>query len=442
MVNRRTNIARMLDWPTILLFVCLAIMGWLNIYAADFKPEHPSIFDFSQEYGKQFIWILASAIIALVIISFDTIFITSLTWIFYGITALLLVGVLIFGVEVNGAKAWFRIGSFGLQPAEFAKITTSLAIAKYLSGQNIRFEDFKTRFITLLLIALPALLILVQPDTGSVLVFAAYVFVLYREGLSGNILLFGLLGAVISSVALIAGSTQVTLPFTQIVTTGEKPLMAGILLLALTIHFLIKRFALPRFKKKNLIALWVLTLLSIGIVFSVDFAFENILAPHQKIRINILFGLEEDPLGAGYNVKQAKTAIGSGGFSGKGFLEGTLTKYKYVPMQSTDFIFCTIGEEWGFVGSSFIIILFTIFLLRLLFLAERQRSTFTRIYGYSVACILFMHLAINVGMAIGLAPVIGIPLPFFSYGGSSMLAFTMLIFIFLRLDASRLDVLR
>ncbi|MGY6561998.1 MAG: rod shape-determining protein RodA [Luteibaculaceae bacterium] len=441
MRNQRTHLLKMLDWPTMILFVVLLFMGWFNIYAADFKPEYPSIFTFSQEYGKQFVWICIALIIAVIVLLLDTIFITTLTWVFYSIVLLLLVAVLIFGVEVNGAKAWFRIGSFGLQPAEFAKITTSLALAKYLSSSAVKFDEFKTRLISFLIIAIPSALILLQPDTGSVLVFAAFIFVLYREGLSGNILLFGLLAAVISSLTLIFGATNVQIPFINLFITGDKLLIGFMLFMGFLLHFIVNKITLPRFRKRNLFAVWSITVMCIVVALSVDFVFENVLASHQKIRINILFGLEEDPLGAGYNVKQAKTAIGSGGFSGKGYLEGTLTKFKYVPMQSTDFIFCTIGEEWGFLGSAFVVILFLVLLLRIVFLAERQRSSLSRIYGYSVACILFMHVAINIGMAIGLAPVIGIPLPFFSYGGSSIMAFTILIFIFLRLDASRLDVL-
>jgi len=289
------------------------------------------------------------------------------------------------------------------------------------------------------IIAIPALLILMQPDTGTVLVFTAFILVLYREGLSGNILLLGLLAMILAVFSLLLKATSVDFFGTAI--GGQYVLMIFIVVLSVLAFFFIQRFILPRFRRRNYILLIGTAVGSLLFIGTLDQVFENVLEPHQKIRINILLGLAEDPQGAGYNVKQSKTAIGSGGFSGKGYLDGTLTKYKYVPMQSTDFIFCTIGEEWGFVGSSVVILIFLALMLRIVFIAERQRSNFTRIYGYSVACILFLHVLINVGMTIGLAPVIGIPLPFFSYGGSSLWGFTLMLFILLKLDTERLVVL-
>lgn len=415
-------------------------MGWLNIYSASYNIDHPSIFDSTQEYGKQFIWIVTAIVLGSVILLFDGTFIRRSAPLVYGITTLLLVLVLIFGKEVNGAKAWFGFGSFGIQPSEFAKLGTSLMLAFYLSETNIRMENMRTKIIATAILALPALLILLQPDTGTVLVFVAYILVMYREGLSGNILLLGLLAMILSVLSLVLKATSAS--FGDIEIAGHYMLMIVIAIASVLIFFGIKRFVRPRFRRRNQLLLIGTALGSLLFIATLDQIFENVLEPHQKIRINILLGLAEDPQGAGYNVKQSKTAIGSGGLTGKGYLDGTLTKYKYVPMQSTDFIYCTIGEEWGFLGSTLIVVLFVMLMLRLIFIAERQRSTFTRIYGYAVACIFFIHLLINIGMAIGLAPVIGIPLPFFSYGGSSLWGFTILLFILLKLDTERLVILR
>lgn len=437
---RRGNIVKNLDWFTVLIYCALLIMGWLNIYSASYNVDHPSIFDNTQEYGKQFVWIVTALILGGVIMLFDGTFIKRSAPIVYGVTTLLLLLVLIFGKEVNGAKSWFGFGSFGIQPSEFAKLGTSLMLAHYLSGVNIRMKDLKTKVFAVGILALPALLILLQPDTGTVLVFAAYILVMYREGLSGNILLLGVLAMTLAVLSLLLKATTVEIGDFEL--AGHYALMIFIAFASILIFFGIRKFVLPRFRRKNMLLLIGTAVGSLLFIATLDQIFENVMEPHQKIRINILLGLEEDPQGAGYNVKQSKTAIGSGGLTGKGFLEGTLTKYKYVPMQSTDFIYCTIGEEWGFLGSTLVIVMFVVLMLRLVFIAERQRSTFTRIYGYSVACIFFIHLLINVGMAIGLAPVIGIPLPFFSYGGSSLWGFTALLFILLKLDTERLVVLR
>ncbi len=440
-MRAQKNIWAEIDWITVALFLALLLIGWLNIYAAGLQPEHPSMFDTSQEYGKQFIWIVSSLIIAQIILLVEGSFMRRTAWLMYGVVMLLLVLVLIFGREVNGAKAWFGFGSFGIQPSEFSKFTIALMLAHVLSQSTTRLQRLETKFVVAAIILFPAMLIMLQPDTGTVLVYAAFVLVLYREGLSGNILFFGIIAAALSVLALLFKEGVVNIPVIDVEVTGQYVLMgaiAGVMLLGL---WIVRRFVMPRIRKR---ATWFLVLTCLGsilLIGSVDYFVENILEPHQSTRIKILLGLAEDPLGAGYNVNQSKTAIGSGGFSGKGFLQGTLTRYKYVPMQSTDFIFCTIGEEWGFIGTSLVVILFTALILRLIFIAERQRSTFTRIYGYSVASIIFMHLLINVGMAIGLAPVIGIPLPFISYGGSSMWGFTILLFIFLKLDSERLYVL-
>jgi rod shape determining protein RodA len=321
----------------------------------------------------------------------------------------------------GGATSWFKLGEFKFQPSEFAKFTTALALAKYYSALHIKHVSFQEKLKTYVIVILPFLLIILQNDLGTALIYVAFILVLYREGLSGNILIFGILIALLFFLTLVI----------------EKTILISILV---TIALLI--YLLSRRKKKELFLILGILISCTVFIFSVNYIFNDVLAPHQKQRINILLGKEFDPHGAGYNLIQSKIAIGSGGFSGKGFLNGTQTRFDFVPEQSTDFIFCTIGEEWGFAGSFFFIILFVGLLLRILFLAERQRSSFSRIYGYSVAAILFIHFVINIGMTIGLLPVIGIPLPFISYGGSSLLGFTILLFIFLNLDSYRLQILR
>jgi len=437
-MRAQKNILAEVDWVTISLFLVLAIIGWLNIYAAGYQVEFSSMFDTSQEYGKQFIWICTALLLATLILLIEGELFRRTAFILYGGVILLLIMVLIFGKEVNGAKAWFGFGSFGIQPSEFSKFTIALALGAYLGDNSRRFQRLETKVVVGLIILLPAALIMLQPDTGTVLVYAAFILVLYREGLSGNILLFGVMAATLSVLALLLEENTLTIPLIDEVITGQYMLMIGIIIMGAVSLLVVRRFVLPRMRKKTYMFIIAACVGSVLLIGSVDYTMDNILEHHQSTRIKILLGLAEDPLGAGYNVNQSKTAIGSGGLTGKGFLNGTLTKYKYVPMQSTDFIFCTIGEEWGFLGTSLIVVLFLALILRLVFLAERQRSRFARIYGYSVASILFLHLFINVGMAIGLAPVIGIPLPFISYGGSSLWGFTILLFIFLKLDSERL----
>ncbi|MDY0103234.1 MAG: rod shape-determining protein RodA [Lentimicrobium sp.] len=419
-MRERNQIYENIDWTLILLYLALVLIGWVNIYAAVYNEDHNSILDMSQSYGKQLIWILTSLFIGLVIILTDARFFSTFSYLIYGFTIALLIGVLLFGNTVAGSKSWFHIGSFGLQPAEFAKFATNLALAKFFSGQHINVKDFKTRFIPLVLLGTPALLILIQNDTGSALVYSSFILVLYRMGLSGNFLLAGVM------VAIIAVSTLMV---------GQLYVMGFVLAIALALLFFIKR------NRANILNLIGLLLLGIGFIFSVNYAFDNFLGDHQKSRIDVLLGKTLDLKGAGYNVNQSKIAIGSGGFLGKGFLNGTQTKYNFVPEQSTDFIFCTVGEEWGFVGTTTVIVLFVLLLIKIVNVAERQRSTFSLIYGYGVASILFFHFVINIGMTIGLVPVIGIPLPFFSYGGSSLWAFTILLFIFIRLDTKRAALL-
>jgi rod shape determining protein RodA len=322
---------------------------------------------------------------------------------------------------VKGSYGWIDIGSFKLQPAEFAKFATNMALAKYLSTLGIRMQDLRTKIISFLIIGVPGAIILLQNDTGSAMVFGSFIFVLYREGLSGNVLLLGFFVVVLFVISLLV----------------KKTVLFGIIAgAALVFYFLVRK------TRKNILIIVAGALVAAAIVFSVDYVYNNVLQLHQRTRIDVVLGKELDLKGAGYNVNQSKIAIGSGGWFGKGFLQGTQTKFDFVPEQSTDFIFCTVGEEWGFMGSLVVIGLFLLLLVRIIVIAERQRSQYTRIYGYGVASILFFHLMINIGMTIGLAPVIGIPLPFFSYGGSSLWSFTILLFVFIKLDAYRFQILR
>ena len=433
-MRNRTSIYGSLDWVTIFTYLVLVIIGWLSIYAAVYNEEHSEIFDLSQRYGNQLIWIVFSIIVAVVILMIEGSFFTSFAYPIYGSVLLLLIGVLLFGAEIKGAKSWFRIGSFAFQPAEFGKFATGLALAKYLSTLGINMKDFKTKLTAIAIIGIPALFILLQNDTGSMLVYFSFVIVLYREGLSGNVLLMGIATAFLFIISLLMRLQTFTFFDKEI---GGETLLVFIIAAigGISIYF-------SRNIKKLWLIITVIMIAAAGIVYSVDYVFNNVLEPHQSKRINVMLGVESDPKGAGYNVNQSLIAIGSGGFTGKGFLKGTQTKFNFVPEQSTDFIFCTIGEEWGFLGTFVVVATFVFLFLRLIFLAERQRSTFSRIYGYCVATILFFHFMINIGMTIGLAPVIGIPLPFISYGGSSLWAFTILLFIFIRLDAERLHVLR
>ncbi|MCF8234864.1 MAG: rod shape-determining protein RodA [Bacteroidales bacterium] len=419
-VRRRINTYGKLDWLTILIYLLLVFIGWLNIYASSYNPEHQSILDLSQRYGKQLLWIILAIVLALIILMIDSKFFSTFAYLMYGISMLSLVGVLLIGATIAGSKSWFQLGSFAIQPAEFAKFATCLAIAKYLTTLHVNLKKFKHLIISLAIIFAPAFLILLQHDTGSALVYAAFILVLYREGLSGSFLIIILLASLLFIFTLLF---------------GKWPVLIGIGGLLLLFVMLIKA------ARKRLKLLIGATVLMAAFTFTVEYGFQNVLKPHQKERIEVLLGKKDDPHGVEYNVNQSKIAIGSGGFSGKGFLQGTQTKFDFVPEQSTDFIFCTIGEEWGFMGSAVMIILFMFLLFRIVKLAERQRSDFSRIYGYGVASILLFHFLINIGMTIGLTPVIGIPLPFISYGGSSLWAFTILLFIFLRLDSSRLEAL-
>ena len=440
-MSARENVAANFDRPILVMYLLLMFMGWANIYSAAYDVDHASIFDQSKEYGKQAVWMGISLVLGASILLVRGDLIRESAFGVYAAVLVLLVAVLIFGKEVNGAKAWFGVGSFGIQPAEFAKFATALALSRYLSGLKA-LADVRSRVISTILILFPVGLIMLQPDTGTALVSGAFILVLYREGLSGNVLLLAILAAVLSVLSLIMKESSFGLPFTDRTLGGQYFLMVLIAVFSFIAWLVVRNFVLKRMRKRlyGLIAMGLLS--SAVFIGSVDYAFEKVLASHQRDRILVMLGQMEDPQGLGYNVKQSKTAIGSGGFAGKGYLEGTLTKFKYVPKQSTDFIFCTVGEEWGFLGTAFVVIVLTVLILRIIQISDRQRSRFTRIYAYCVASIFFLHLMINVGMTIGLAPVIGIPLPFFSYGGSSMVSFTILLGILVRLDAERLSQLR
>ena len=416
----KNNIFEDIDWWLIIIYLILVTIGWLNIYAALYQ-DGAHIFDFNQKYGKQLQWIIISFLISIVIIFFNWKFFDGFAYIIYFLLILTLIGVLLFGIEVNGAKSWYDFGFARIQPAEFAKVATCLAISKYLSDLNVKIKELSTKIIVLIIILLPTVLIVLQNDSGSALIYSSFIIILYRSGLPGAFLIL-----CISATLLFISSILV------------PKLYLIITLSTLAILFFI--FSRKRLREGIIIISIFAT--AILFSFSVDYVFENVLENHHVTRIKILLGQESDPQGAGYNVNQSMIAIGSGGFTGKGFLEGTQTKFNFVPEQSTDFIFCTIGEEWGFLGSSAVIILYLALLLRIIFIAERQRSIFSKLYGYGVASILFFHFSINIAMTIGLAPVIGIPLPFISYGGSSLWAFTILLFIFINLDSYRLQVLR
>ena len=416
----RKSIFKDIDWMLIGTYFALILMGWISVYAAVYNPEHHSILDMSQLYGKQALWMLTSLVLIFLILMVDMKFFTSFAYIIYGAILLLLVAVLIMGKEVAGSKSWIQIGSFALQPSEFAKSATNLALAKYLSELQINLKDFKQIIRAGIIIMAPAGLIFLQNDTGSALVYAAFILVLYREGFSGNFLVFGFLMVLLFVLTLVV---------------GKLTMLVVVALIALLLFLLMRKI------RKNIFSLIAISILVGGFIFSIDYAFENILQSHQKTRIEVLLGKKTDNRGAGYNVHQSLIAIGSGGASGKGFLQGTQTKYNFVPEQHTDFIFCTVGEEWGFMGTATVVSLFLFLLIRIIIVAERQRSSFARIYGYGVASILFFHFTINVAMTIGLAPVIGIPLPFFSYGGSSLWSFTILLFIFVKMDSHRLELL-
>ena len=470
-MKRRINIVETIDWTIIVLFLILVFIGWINIYAAVYNENMTSIFDFSFRSGKQFVWILLAFLLAIMVLVIDFRFYSFFAYFLYGFTLFLLIAVLLFGKEVNGAKSWFSVGGISIQPSEFMKLTAAMAIAKLGSSHFFKINVFKWSAISISLFAVPMLLILAQPDFGSAMVFLAFILVLYREGFSGLLVFLGfylvvlfILSLVFSKVTVFIFSLIISFVLHYFLEKRFRILLKALFIITGIVFFLylINHYGLAdkfslyltlivgttlaaiiflfiSFKQKisYVFLMLVFQIVSVLITYSVDYVTNNILEERHRKRINIVLGLEEDPLGVGYNVNQSKIAIGSGGFSGKGFLNGTQTKFNFVPEQTTDFIFCTIGEEWGFAGTFITILIYTVFLLRLIYLAERQKSVFSRMFGYSVFTVFLLHFVINIGMTIGLMPVIGIPLPFISYGGSSLWAFTIFLFIFLRLDASR-----
>jgi rod shape determining protein RodA len=419
---QRDDLTNKLDWLTIFLYGIMVLLGWLNIYAAVYDESvGTSLFDLSLNSGRQLMFIAAAVVIILAILIVDVRFYEATAYLLYGLILVLMVLVLVVGKEVGGNKAWLGIGSFGIQPSEFAKFATALAVAKYIGSVGFRMNERKHQIVLFALIAAPMLITLAQKDTGTALVFTAFILVFFREGLSPVIPAAGVAVAVIFILTLLVAKVY---------------LYAGIAVL-----WLLLLLAGRRKKAKRMIWVTAGALAMALVIQSVDYVIDNVLKPHQQNRIRALINPEADPLGYGWNVTQSKIAIGSGGLTGKGFLHGTLTKFDFVPEQSTDFIFCTIGEEHGWLGSAVVVGLFVVLLLRLIYLAERQRNRFARAYGYGVVAVLFFHFAVNIGMTIGLFPVIGIPLPFFSYGGSALWGFTILLFIFLKIDAHRSEML-
>ena len=484
-MSQRGSIKKNIDWITLILYFSLVIIGWFSIYAAgyEFNLEN-NFFDFSQRYGKQLIWIGLASIIGLSFLFIDSKVYSVLAYLIYAIGISLLIVTLFLATEIKGSKSWLVFGPVSIQPAEFAKFTTALALAKYMSSFNFKINNLKNILIALCIIFIPFVIILLQNETGTALVYIAFMFVLYREGMSGFVLFLGFwavllviliiryadisimnekgeMGLFLSYISIIISLIIFLLKEKKYKKTAFKFILINFTLfflayflnklnwanfnlektalfsLILFVIFFIWRAIKDRSKKFLLLLLFCS--LSVAYCYSVDYIFDNFMQTHQQVRIKETLGVEHDPSGAGYNVNQSKIAIGSGGIKGKGFLNGTQTKLKYVPEQDTDFIFCTIGEEHGFIGSIVVLTLFLILLLRLIFLAERQRSSFSRIYGYSLVSILFFHLLINIGMVIGITPVIGIPLPFISYGGSSLWGFTILLFVFIKLDIERME---
>ena len=408
-----------IDWITVLLYVILVFLGWVMIYSSVYTDEGKSIFNPTLRSGSQFQWIIGSVIIAFVILIIDSRFYVTFSYPIYAFLMVCTVSVMFIGVVVKGQRNWIRIGGFQMQPSELAKVAVSLALAKYLSSLNADLRKWADKWKAFAIIGVPMMIILVQGDAGSAVVFATFALVLFREGLESYFLIVGSVVIVLSVLALL---------FT--------PLSIGI---GLTILAALIAYQLRR--KKLIWFIAGIYIVSFAYVFSVNYSFNKVLKSHQRDRINVLLGKEVEA-GKDWNIRQSIIAVGSGSFFGKGYLNGTQTKLKFVPEQSTDFIFSSIGEEFGFTGSVILIGIFLALFFRLLFLAERQRSAYSRVYGYCVACILFFHFLINIGMAIGVAPVIGIPLPFISYGGSSLLSFTLLLFIFIRLDTQRYEVMR
>ena len=476
--NIYSSYAKGVDWVTVLLYVFLVFFGWANLYAANYNPEVGVQFNFNTEYFRQMVWIVVSAFCIGAIMLSDSKFFVEVAIPFYFFSLLLLLLVLFVGKEVYGAKSWLVLGPVAFQPSEFTKLGAALVVSRVISRYGFEF-NFKSYLQLFAVILIPVVFILLQNDTGSALVYFVFLLPMFREGLTPHILILGALCLACSVAALLLGTSPVMVAVLVIASLAlhvmllhqEHPWEA---LLAVTVGavatavlwavmtFILHRDILPEFLLLAFLGvvslfllirivvkrlhgiLWFLLYAWTAIIsaFGAGYVFEHVLEDHQRTRINVLFGIEDDPLGAGYNVNQSLIAIGSGGLLGKGYLAGTQTKLDFVPKQTTDFIFCTVGEEWGFIGSTALMVVYLFFFLRIIHLAEKQHSVFSRVYGYCVACIFFFHFAINVSMTIGLMPVIGIPLPFFSYGGSSLWGFSVMLFIFLKLDTDRNFLIR
>ena len=415
---RNQSVRNRIDWITILLYVILVGLGWMTIYSASLPVEETPIFDLSQTYGRQMLFIGLAIPLILVILFTDAKIFERLSFVFYAIGILLLLGLFVFGVTKKGQTNWYQFGGFGFQPSEFVKIATALLIAKFISYSQINFKNIKHQLVGLAIIGVPIFLILMQPDAGSAMIFLSLIFVLNREGLP--------------SWYFISGITAVALFFASLVIEPSYVIIA--LAILMLIHYIFNRKI-----SRNPLVYALIYVTMAAFTYSVSYVYDSVLEPHQKDRINVLIGDDVDMKREGYNLNQSMIAIGSGGLTGKGYLEGTQTKGGFVPEQHTDYIFTTVGEEWGFLGSITVIILFVALFLRIIYLAEHQKTKFSRVYGYCVATYLFTHFFVNIAMLIKLFPTIGVPLPFFSYGGSSLWSFTILLFIFIKLDANKVN---
>ncbi|RTY92449.1 rod shape-determining protein RodA [Flavobacterium sp. GT3R68] len=417
---KNQSVSSNLDWISVIIYIILVVLGWLNIYSSSLSTsaQDAYLFDFTQIYGKQMMFIFFTIPLIFIVLSVEGKFYEKYSSIIFGIALLLLAGLFVFGKTIAGQRCWYAIGGFTLQPSEFAKAATALALAKYLSDVQVNLKDVSRQVQALLIIALPVLLILPQPDPGSALIYSIFIIVLYREGLPAWYVWTGFIAILIFVLTLVLQPQYVIL-----------------------ISFLVIAFIYARSRKinRNIIASAIVLGLISGFVLSVDYVFEHVFKQHHRDRFNILLGREVDLKGIGYNTNQSEIAIGSGGWIGKGFLEGTQTKGGFVPEQHTDYIFTTVGEEWGFVGSFIVIALFVGLITRIIYLSERQKTKFSRVYGYCVAGILFIHFFVNISMVLGVFPTIGVPLPFFSYGGSGLWGFTILLFIFLKMDANKVN---
>ena len=420
-MKKHDNFAIKVDWLLVVLYAVVVLLGWLNIYAAVYDESSGySIFDPATNSGKQFIWIVVSVVVILLILLMDYSIFTIFPYFFYGLAIIMLIATVLFAREVNGAKAWLEFGPIKFQASELAKLATALTLAKFINDHNVKFNQLKPYFISFGLLVIPIVLIALQPDPGTILVFMSFLIAFYREGMDPTLIIMGIIAGAFFILTLLVPKVL---------------LITGIFL----VGFLIIGLLTYTYKKAFIV--FISMFFIVGYVFSVDKIMTDVLKPHQQNRIRVLINPNIDPQGAGWNITQSKIAIGSGGLFGKGFLEGTQTKYDFVPEQSTDFIFCTIAEEHGWMGSFLLVIIYMAILIRIIIIAERQKFRFTRVYGYFVAGILFFHFMINMGMTIGLFPVIGIPLPFFSYGGSSLLSFSVLLFVLIKLDAHRNQII-